>query len=185
MKTSDIMYYMNLAKVVSTNSKCLSRQLGAILVKEGAVISTGYNGPPRGVSHCQYHEVKQNENGLMYLELDSISKEHGNSFMSCPRKRVGLQSGQGMDLCIAAHAEENAIVQSARNGIETNGADMFCWCEIPCVKCVIKIINAGISSVYCRQSKQNAVYGTNYFYDKNLSMKLLQKAGVPVNFIDI
>jgi dCMP deaminase len=115
-------YMMQIAKTVSLNSKCRSRQIGAVLVRDKAIISTGYNGPPRGVSHCG--EI-------------------------CPRHAEGYPSGQGLHLCPASHAEANAIAQAARAGTPVNGSALYLHAPFaPCKSCAGLLINAGIVAVY-------------------------------------
>ena len=173
MKLTDIHYFMNLAKIVSENSKCLSRKIGTVLVKDHSVVSTGYNGPPRNVGHCQYHEIIDNKLRLNYhLNYQRYSSlplplTHKNA-MVCPRKRAGFKSGEGMQFCIAAHAEFNAIIQAARNGVETKGCQMFCWCGMPCFECAKAIINAGISQVY--HFKKHNFKGSAYDFDLSKTM---------------
>ncbi len=116
-------YYLSIAETVAKRSKCLSRQIGAVIVKDDAIISTGYNGPPRGIPHCGPTE--------------------------CPRKGLGYGSGEGLHLCPATHAEANAIVQAAKSGVSTNGATMYLTCGVPCKSCLGLIINSGISTIYC------------------------------------
>ncbi len=120
-------YFMRIAQAVGEGSKCLSRSIGAVLVRDKGVISTGYNGPPRGVPHCWMRNPK-------YERV-------------CPRQLQGFKSGEGLHLCIAGHAERNAILQAARAGIATKGATLVCHCGIPCKDCAIEIINAGIVEV--------------------------------------
>jgi dCMP deaminase len=119
-------YYLRIADVVASRSKCLSRKIGAVLVKDDAIISTGFNGPPRGIKHC--------------VDI-------------CPRRAQGFLSGEGLELCPATHAEANAIVQAARSGVSTNGATLYLTCETPCKNCLGLIINAGIKRVFCTSSK--------------------------------
>ena len=114
-------YFLKVATVVASNSKCQSRQIGAVLVKDKAIISTGYNGPPRGVPHCE----------------------------RCPRQLQGYKSSEGLHLCPATHAEANCIVQAAKNGICTNNSIMYLTCNVPCKNCLALIINAGIEEVVC------------------------------------
>lgn len=121
-------YFLNICNAVASHSKCLSRQIGAILVRDKVVICTGYNGPARGVPHCE----------------GSV----------CPRRLHGYVSGEGLHLCPAAHAERNAIVQAARLGIVTKDATLYLNTQIPCKDCLIEIINAGISEVVCTEMRQ-------------------------------
>jgi len=92
-------------------------------VKDKSIISTGYNGPPRGISHCE---------GVF-----------------CPRQLQGFKSGEGLHLCPATHAEANCIAQAAKNGISTAGSIMYVTCNVPCKNCLAVIINAGIEEVVC------------------------------------
>ena len=116
-------YFKNLSYVVASNSKCLSRHIGAVLVQNKAVISTGYNGPPRGIPPCPGPK--------------------------CPRTTLGFLSGEGLHLCPATHAEANCIAQAAMNGVVTKGATMYVTCGVPCKNCLALIINAGIKEVVC------------------------------------
>ena len=131
---------MSIAKQVGENSKCMSRKIGAVIVKNKCVVSIGYNGPVRGAIHCD----KRN-----HCLPRGVKKVIGNEIRDiCPRRIAGFKSGEGNQYCLAGHAERNAIVQSAMNGISTLGTSMYCWCPLPCLHCTICIINAGISDVY-------------------------------------
>ncbi|OQX82666.1 MAG: cytidine deaminase [Candidatus Latescibacteria bacterium 4484_7] len=110
-------YFMQIAKLVSTRSTCLRRKVGAIIVKDKKIISTGYNGAPRGLPHC----------------LD----------IGCLRSKLGIPSGERQELCRGVHAEQNAIIQAASSGISMEGATMYCT-TAPCATCAKMIINAGI-----------------------------------------
>jgi len=117
-------FYLNLANYIATQSKCLSRQTAAILVKDNMIISTGYNGAPRSVKHCT----------------------------ECLRRRKkDYSSGGNLNNCPAVHGEVNAIVQAAYHGISTKDSIMFSL-VFPCVECMKTIINAGITKVYYRMS---------------------------------
>ncbi|MBI2344021.1 MAG: AAA family ATPase [Deltaproteobacteria bacterium] len=113
-------YFMNIAKVVALRSNCLKRKVAAVLVKDGRIISTGYNGTPRGIQNC-------NEGG-------------------CPRCNSLGESGAALETCLCSHAEENAIVQSAYHGVSIKGATIYCTLS-PCLLCTKMIINAGIAEV--------------------------------------
>ena len=140
------LYFLKLAKEVSKNSKCLSRKIGAILVKDKAIISTGYNGPARGMKHC-------GERGLdFYTKLSPILWLK-NPNESCPRKVFNFKSGDGLFLCQAGHAERNALIQAVRNGISTLGTTLYCACPIPCKDCMIEIINAGVKRLVYLKGK--------------------------------
>ena len=126
-KTQWDKYFHNLCIAVASKSSCLSRQIGAVIVSDHSIVSTGYNGPPRGYPHCD---------GAI-----------------CPRHEKGYKSGEGLLECPAAHAEANAIVNAARNGVSTLGCTLYLNTLIPCKDCMILIINAGIKEIVCEELK--------------------------------
>ena len=114
---------MELTEQVATWSSCFKsdRQVGAVIVKNKRILTTGYNGAPEGVVSC---------------------KEKGE----CRRVKLGIASGTRHELCYAVHAEQNAIIQAARLGIVLEGATLYCTHQ-PCVICAKMIINAGIKRI--------------------------------------
>ena len=114
---------MELTEQVATWSSCSKsdRQVGAVIVKNKRILTTGYNGAPEGVVSC---------------------KEKGE----CLRVKLGIASGTRHELCYAVHAEQNAIIQAARLGIVLEGATLYCTHQ-PCVICAKMIINAGIKRI--------------------------------------
>lgn len=160
-------YFYSVCRQVSQNSKCFSRKIGTVLVKDKSIISTGYNGPPRGIPRCDLRwEIDGSLND--YNVDDVINK--------CPRRVLGYKSGEGLDMCTATHAEVNAVVNAARLGIPTIGSTMYMTCEIPCHNCLQVLINAGV--------KEIVVTSLNT-YD-NTSMYLLNQSDISVrifNFI--
>lgn len=170
-------YFYNICLAAAGNSKCLSREIGAVLVRDKSVISTGYNGPPRGVPPCDqrwYSDMKLFEtweDGLKDKKLVRDSDPNGEYFRAavkgqCPRLFMGFKSGEGLDWCVAAHAEENAILNAARMGICTKGTAMYMTCGIPCSKCYVKIINAGIEELVVTSFKTYDV-STDYLLNKS------------------
>jgi dCMP deaminase len=113
-------YFMKIAEVVATRSNCCRRQVAAVIVKEGRIIATGYNGTPRGVINCA-------DGG-------------------CPRCNSDGPSGKNLSECFCSHAEENAIVQSAYHGISIKGSTLYSTYS-PCLICTKMIINSGIKEV--------------------------------------
>lgn len=113
-------YFLHICEAVASKSACLSRQIGAIIVFENSVVSTGYNGPPRGFPHCEG---------------------------TCPRRAKGYHSGEGLHECPAGHAEANAISNAARLGTSTNGCTLYLNTNYPCKDCMTAIVNAGIDEV--------------------------------------
>ena len=96
---------------VAKKSQCLSRQIGAVLVMDKAIVSTGYNGPPRGVPHCGHRHKLDSELMAEYVEK-GVSEEDivTKTATTCPRYILGYKSGEGLDLCVAGHAERNALI---------------------------------------------------------------------------
>lgn len=138
-------YYFNIAKQAARRSRCMSRRIGAVLVKDKSVISTGYNSPPRGIPTCDKRWQLDPEFKSKYENKLIHPIEPNNP--KCPRHLLGAASGDMMELCLATHAEENAILNAAWHGIATKGASLFVTCGVPCCKCIAKIINAGIEEV--------------------------------------
>jgi len=133
---------------VAKKSQCLSRQIGAVLVKDNSIISTGYNGPPRGVPHCG-HRHKLDSNLMEEYQQKGLSASAIEEMTAtiCPRYIIGYQSGEGLDLCVAGHAERNALINAARAGIKTKNCKLYMDCGIPCTPCLVEIINAGIAEI--------------------------------------
>lgn len=113
-------YFMDIAKVVSSRSNCMKRKVAAIIVKDKRVVSTGYNGTPRGARNC-------NEGG-------------------CPRCNSMAPSGTALEDCLCCHGEENAITQAAYHGTSLKGATLYTTFA-PCLLCTKMIINSGIVEV--------------------------------------
>jgi len=129
-------YYLGIANAVAQRSPCIRRKYGAIVVKDDAIVSTGYNGPARGVVNC-------NEVGCM---KDKMNQPHYSSYEMCP----------------AVHAEENAVINAARNGSSVLNGDLYLYGEeftngtkvdaYPCSPCKRTLINAGIRRFIMRKA---------------------------------
>ena len=122
-RISKIEYYMKFAELAAQRSTCLRRSIGAVLIKDSMIISTGYNGAPKGHPHC----------------ID----------IGCNRKDV--ESGTMQELCCAIHAEQNVIIQAAFNGISTINSVLYVTHQ-PCSVCAKSIVQAGIKEVVYNQS---------------------------------
>jgi len=181
------LYYMNLAKAAAWNSKCLSRKIGAVLVnpKTNTVIGTGYNGPPVGTPHCDEQKRLETLEGTNWFKSDGICVSRKDlisrhlrkgTMPDCPRRLMGFASGEGLDVCVAGHAERNAIISAAKNGCSTKDCVLYCYCGTPCKNCAIEIINSAISEVVCIGKETRD-------YD-DVARTLFQQAGVVVRRID-
>lgn len=113
-------YFMEITQVVAKRSTCLRRQVGALLVKDKRILSSGYNGAPSNLPHC-------NETG-------------------CLRQQLNIPSGERHELCRGLHAEQNAIVHAAMHGISIKDSTIYITNQ-PCVLCAKMIINGGIKKV--------------------------------------
>jgi len=143
-------YYLNICNAIAKNSKCLSRQIGAILVDDKSIVSTGYNGPPRGVIHCG---IRHSSDVYLHNAFVKHSFIAGDCLTVCPRQYLGFKSGEGLEYCIAGHAERNALINAARSGIKTKGLKMYMNCSVPCKDCLVEIINAGIEEIIFTEYK--------------------------------
>ncbi len=114
-------YFMDIAEFVAKRSTCLRRLVGAVIVKDKRVLTTGYNGAPTGITHC--------------IET------------GCLREKLNVPSGERHELCRGCHAEQNAIIQAAYHGVSIKGSVLFCT-NFPCSICAKMIINAGIVNIY-------------------------------------
>jgi len=134
-------YYLEIAKAVALRSTCLRRKYGAIVVKKDTIVSTGYNGPARGVINC----------------LD----------VGCIKEKLNLPHGAFYEDCTAVHAEENAIVNAARTGASVLGGVLYIAGvdkdgklveALPCNRCKRILINAGIERVVIRKPDGSIKY---------------------------
>jgi len=147
-------WYHELCMVVAKKSQCHSRQIGAVLVKDKAVISQGYNGPPRGVMPCDERwavdENMKKKAGFENLTIGEFDTKYYRDLEGiCPRyvSEMGFKSGEGLEWCVAGHAERNAIINAARNGIKTKDTKLYMDCGIPCTPCLVEVINSGIEEI--------------------------------------
>jgi dCMP deaminase len=139
-------YFMEIAEVARKRSTCLRRQVGALLVKGHRILATGYNGVPKGIEHC--------------------------GIRGCLREELGIPSGERHELCRGIHAEQNAIVQAANQGISIEGSTLYCTNQ-PCILCAKMLINSGVKRIVV-----NAGYPDKY------AQAMLHEAGIDVEFID-
>lgn len=133
-------YFIEIARLVSSRSTCMRRQVGAVMVKGKHILATGYNGTPTGITHCEV--------------------------TGCLREQLKVPSGERHELCRGLHAEQNAIIQAARHGIDIDGATLYCT-HSPCIICTKMLINAGISQIVYLEG-----------YPDQMSLEMLAEAGI-------
>jgi dCMP deaminase len=126
---------------------CIRHQIGAVIVANGRVVATGYNGPPKNFPHC--------------------------SDLGCLRNERNIPSGEQQQVCRAVHAEQNAIIQAASHGATLDGATIYCG-FYPCIICTKMIVNAGITRVVFRKRYPNEL-GDEIF--KMAGVELVQLEG--------
>ena len=139
-------YFMEMAELTAKRSTCMRRNVGAVIVKDKHAIATGYNGAPRGIKHCE---------------------DRGR----CLRQKLNVPSGERHELCMALHAEQNAIIQAAAMGHAIEGGTIYITHQ-PCVICAKMIINSGIKRIVVKEG-----------YPDELSLDILKEAGLEVEKI--
>ena len=139
-------YFMTLAHEVATRTTCLRRGVGAVIVKEKRILATGYNGVPTGISHCEV--------------------------AGCLRAKMGIPSGQRHEICRGLHAEQNAIIQAARYGIDISGSAIYITTQ-PCIVCAKMLINAGIVEIVYKDP-----------YPDELSMAMLAETDIKLRIYE-
>ena len=133
-------YFMGITELVAQRSTCLRRHVGAVLVRDKRIITTGYNGAPVKIKHC----------------LDA----------GCLREQMGIPSGERHELCRGLHAEQNAIIQAAIQGVNIQGATLYCT-NMPCAICTKMLINAGVVEIFYKEG-----------YTDPLAADMLAEAGI-------
>ena len=141
-------YFHSICETVASKSPCLSRKIGAILVKDKVIVATGYNGPARGIPHCG-HERFEQDSALQELLTPFIDSFQSRKSIdtTCPRKLLNYKSGEGLHLCPAEHAERNCIASAARVGVCVKGTTLYMNCVLPCKNCITLLINAGVEEI--------------------------------------
>jgi dCMP deaminase len=140
-------YFMNIAKVVASRSNCMKRKVAAIIVRDKRVVSTGYNGTPRGTRNC-------NEGG-------------------CPRCNNFATSGTALDECLCSHGEENAIVQASYHGVSLKDGVIYTTFA-PCLQCAKMIINSGIREVVYNMEYPLNASAFRLFQEANVFIRKLK-----------
>ncbi len=145
-------YFMSIARVVASRSNCVKRKVGAIIARDRRIVSTGYNGTPRGTRNC-------NEGG-------------------CPRCNAFAEGGTKLDECLCSHGEENAITQAAYHGVSVRGGALYTtFC--PCLICTKMIINAGIDEVVYNAEYPMGDVSLALLREAGVKVRQLVLAGLP------
>jgi len=142
-------YFYGIAQLIAQRSVCLRRKVGCLIVRNHQILCTGYNGPPAGHPHPQ--------------ELGG-----------CERDIEGIKPGERLELCWCLHAEQNAILQAARNGVSIEGAEIYVT-TFPCPICARMIANSGIRHV--------KVFGS--YPGEERSRLVLERSGVKAMYVDV
>ena len=136
-------YFMKITELVASRATCLRRKVGAVLVRNKRILTTGYNGPPSGIRHCE---------------------QRGG----CIREELKIPSGERMELSRAIHAEQNAIIQAAKEGISIEDSTLYVTTH-PCFTCSKILINAGVKEIIYKEG-----------YPDSFAVEILKEASVLV-----
>jgi len=150
-------YFMKIAMLVSERSTCFRHHVGAIIVKDRRVLTTGYNGAPAGVRDC--------------LEL------------GCLRNELKIPSGERHEICRAIHGEQNAIIQAAKHGEDVSGGIIYCT-HSPCIICAKMIINAGIKKIITYGNYPDIGGVQDLLKEAKVEFVKVDKPSDKINFLD-
>jgi dCMP deaminase len=142
-------YFYGIVHLVALRSVCLRRKVGCLIVRNHQILSSGYNGPPAGHPHPE-------------------------DIGGCERDIEGIKSGERLELCVCLHAEQNALLQCARNGVSAEGSEIYVT-VFPCPICARMIANSGIQHV--------KVFGT--YPGEVSSRRVLENVGIGVTLLDV
>ena len=150
-------YFIKIAALVSERSTCLRHHVGAIIVKDKRVITTGYNGAPAGTRDC--------------LEL------------GCLRNELKIPSGEKHEICRAIHSEQNAIIQASKHGQNVCGGTIYCT-HSPCIICTKMIINAGIKRIVTYVDYPDVGGVKDLLKEAGVELVKVKKPSDKINFLD-
>jgi len=169
-------YFIRMARLASKRSTCLRRKVGCVIVQDNRVLSTGYNGAPKGLKHCmevgclREGNIPEKTRLAWWGEGDekAAKEEVAKRKKYYPKKGEKIESGFRHEICRGVHAEQNAIIQAAVFGTSVRGGQLYCT-TFPCTICAKMLINAEITEI---------IYDGDY--EDPLSKDLLQESGVKV-----
>ena len=151
-------YFIKIAALVSERSTCLRHHVGAIIVKDKRVLTTGYNGAAAGTKDC--------------LEIGE-----------CIKNRLKISSGGGHDVCPAIHAEQNAIIQGAKHGEDISGSTIYCT-HTPCIICARMIVNSGIKKVVTYVDYPDIGGVMDLFKETGVELVKIERPSETIIFLD-
>ena len=140
-------YFLEISKLVSKRSTCLRRQVGALIVKNRRILTTGYNGTPSSIVHCE--------------------------ITGCLRKKKKVPSGERHELCRGLHAEQNALLQASLYGVSVKDSFLYCTNQ-PCIICAKMIINAGIKEIIVENGYPDRM-AKDFFKKANVKIRVMNK----------
>lgn len=140
-------YFLEIAKLVSKRSTCLRRQVGALIVKDRRILTTGYNGTPSGIIHCE--------------------------ITGCLREKLKVPSGERHELCRGLHAEQNALLQASLYGVSVKDSLLYCTNQ-PCLICAKMIINAGIKEIIICDGYADKM-AQDFFKEAGIKVRVIKK----------
>ena len=149
-------YFLKIAAVVAERSTCIRHHVGAVMVRDKQILSTGYNGAPAGLTDC--------------LTL------------GCLRNELGIPSGTRHETCRAVHAEQNAIIQAALHGVSLEGSTIYCT-HTPCILCAKMLTNAKIKR-YVSYGKYNDEAFIPLFQQAGIQFEILPRPSNTIVFLD-
>lgn len=141
-------YFLDIAKLVSKRSTCLRRKVGALIVKNRRILTTGYNGTPTGITHCEV--------------------------AGCLREKLKVPSGERHELCRGLHAEQNSIIQAALYGVNIGGGTLYCTNQ-PCSICAKMLINAGIKEIVMESGYPDKM-AKEFFDEAGIKVRTLKRS---------
>jgi len=150
-------YFMKIAMLVSERSTCLRHHVGAVIVKNKRILTTGYNGAASGVKDC--------------LKL------------GCLRDQQNIPSGQQHEICRAIHAEQNAIIQAGKLGVNIDNSVIYCT-HSPCIICAKMIVNAGIKKFYTYNQYPDTGGVIDLFNQAGVEIIKLKRPDTSIHYLD-
>lgn len=150
-------YFMKAAALITERSTCLRHHIGAVIVKDKRILTSGYNGAVSGAADCTQ--------------------------LGCLKDQQGLASGLGYETCRAVHAEQNAIVQAAVLGISVKSSTIYCT-HTPCMICAKLIVNAGIKEVVSYQDFQGDMGARNFLINSGITLRKVPRPSLVISFKD-